>query len=588
MVGSTRSSLLGVNMNNNDTIKYFLYVRKSTDSEDKQMASIDDQTNEMVALADRLGLEIVDTITESRSAKTPRNRPKFNDMVERIQRGEANGILCWKLNRLARNPVDAGEINWMLQEGTIKQIKTYSSTYLPSDNVLTMMVEFGVSNQYVRDLSVDIKRSQRSKAARGWYPASVLPIGYKHNKEYKPGENEILPDSDQFPIVKHLWSLALTGRYSVPDIKREGDKMGLRNRQGNKYTRNAYEHMLTQPYYFGLFYWNNEAGQKVEFWGKHKTIVIEEEFNQVQVYLGKRGRPTRINRNRYDFNGALNCHECGCAVTADRKQRATCTKCKKRFSLRTRTDCPRCLIDVGDMQSPTMLDKTYYHCTKKRGKCSQGSIEETELKHQIEELLTSIEIPEDFHKWAAEALKYMHASEVGDQEEVRRTTKKRETELLKQLDSLVLMKARDEITSEQLERLKGQTENELTVVRKNVEQLHERAVDWVSIANDYMEFAKNARSSFTEGTAETKQGILTSLGSNLVLKDKKLNVDLAKPLSAIKSTYELAQSENVRLEPLNTLMLQGSNNQTNPSLSRLLPDRDSNPNFWYQKPTSYH
>jgi DNA invertase Pin-like site-specific DNA recombinase len=104
-------------------IKYFLYVRRSQDSEDRQMASLDDQKKEMFRLADQLGLNVVDVIDESQSAKKP-GRPKFNKMIERIHAGEANGILCWKINRLARNPVDGGQISWLLQTGVIQHIQT--------------------------------------------------------------------------------------------------------------------------------------------------------------------------------------------------------------------------------------------------------------------------------------------------------------------------------------------------------------------------------------------------------------------------------------------------------------------------------
>ncbi len=90
-------------------LKYFLYARKSTESDDRQAASIDDQIAEMQRLAQRLNLNVVDIIRESQSAKKP-GRVEFNKMIERTHNGEANAILCWRLNRLARNPIDGGQI----------------------------------------------------------------------------------------------------------------------------------------------------------------------------------------------------------------------------------------------------------------------------------------------------------------------------------------------------------------------------------------------------------------------------------------------------------------------------------------------
>ena len=91
------------------SMNYFLYARKSTDVEDKQVMSIEGQLAELRSLAKSEGLEIADEFVEKRTAKMP-GRPIFNEMVKRIQKGEAQGIICWKLDRLARNPVDGGQV----------------------------------------------------------------------------------------------------------------------------------------------------------------------------------------------------------------------------------------------------------------------------------------------------------------------------------------------------------------------------------------------------------------------------------------------------------------------------------------------
>src|SRR3989344_4766823 len=104
----------------NEKIKYFVYARKSSESEDRQMASIDDQINELKKIAEENDLNVIDILSESKSAKNPAGRAVFNQMLERIHRGEAQGIICWKLNRLARNPIDGGQISWMVQQGAIQ------------------------------------------------------------------------------------------------------------------------------------------------------------------------------------------------------------------------------------------------------------------------------------------------------------------------------------------------------------------------------------------------------------------------------------------------------------------------------------
>src|ERR1035438_3800570 len=97
----------------NSNNRFFLYARKSTDVEDKQILSIDAQINELREFAVRENLNIVAELIEKQSAKTP-GRPIFNDMLARIEAGEADGILAWHPDRLARNSIDGGQIIYLL------------------------------------------------------------------------------------------------------------------------------------------------------------------------------------------------------------------------------------------------------------------------------------------------------------------------------------------------------------------------------------------------------------------------------------------------------------------------------------------
>ena len=115
-------------INKENTIKYFLYARKSTEAEDRQVASIDDQIREMKKLANERGIKIVQVFQESQSAKKV-GRPIFNSMIKKIEKGEASGVICWKADRLARNMVDGGLLIDMLSQGVLKHIQTYDSEY---------------------------------------------------------------------------------------------------------------------------------------------------------------------------------------------------------------------------------------------------------------------------------------------------------------------------------------------------------------------------------------------------------------------------------------------------------------------------
>jgi site-specific DNA recombinase len=114
---------------------YFIYCRKSSEAEDRQVLSIESQTRELELIAAKLKLPVAEILMESKSAKDP-GRPVFNQMMQRLYRGEAAGIICWKLDRLARNPVDGGSIIWAIKQHGIK-VMTPAQSYLPTVSRLT-------------------------------------------------------------------------------------------------------------------------------------------------------------------------------------------------------------------------------------------------------------------------------------------------------------------------------------------------------------------------------------------------------------------------------------------------------------------
>jgi DNA invertase Pin-like site-specific DNA recombinase len=134
-------------------------------------------------------------------------------MLARIEKGEAQGIICWKLDRLARNPIDGGQIGWFLQRGIIQHIQTNDKSYLPTDNVLMMSMEFGMANQYILDLSQDTSRGLREKARQGIYPGQA-PLEYMNDKRTKT----IALDRKQAKIIKKAFELYAQNESRLEDI----------------------------------------------------------------------------------------------------------------------------------------------------------------------------------------------------------------------------------------------------------------------------------------------------------------------------------------------------------------------------------
>ena len=562
------------------------YLRKSDESDDKQMQSIEDQHTVTDELEKRYDFESTKRYTDEKSAKEAFKRIGFSQMIEDVERGKVDALACWKLNRLARNLIEAGIVLDYLSAGKIKAIITPFRVYYPTDNTVALVVEFGVATQTSKDISTDVKRGNRLKAGRGWNPSPILKMGYAHNSTHKTlGGSPVVP-AENFPIVKQLWREALEHNYSFADLKRRGDELGNRQtskkHKGQQYSYNAYRSAFTDPFYAtGEFYRVNTEEGKVKYFGKHKKMLSEADFNRLQLQFGKKGRPTRINKNDWSLSGCLSCGTCDCAVVYERVFRATCTSCKKRYSLKTGTACPRCGVDVSEMDNPVIYDRAYGRCSKQRNKdgfkCTESYIEATEAERQVQEHLSEIEISRDFHDWALAAFQFMHKEEIKEQDNFNQQINKQETDLTKQLREFFLMRSRGEITPEQLQEFTADVESELSSVRAAKKNYHERMVDWVKIGDEYLTYAEKAPKIFTEATNERKREILRTFGSNLKLKDGKLYFTTPKVLVGIKSTYNHFLSNFTSLEPQTSDELQGFVGLKPHGFDELRARRDSNP-----------
>ena len=350
--------------------KYFLYARKSTDVEDKQVLSIEAQLHELRAIARENNLEIAAEFVEKQSAKMP-GRPIFNDMMLRIQRGDTRGVVCWKLDRLARNPVDGGQISWFLQNGTIAHIQTHDRAYYSADNVLMMSVEFGMANQYVRDLSVNTARGLRQKARQGIYPGQA-PLGYLND----PRTKTIVVDQKKSKIVRAVFELYAQNHSRLEDVSRFLFEHGIHTKPTRRWSESGNRPLkkdqakliLTNSFYYGHFRY---AGEVYE--GKHTPIIAKELFDKVQKVLALRGKVQKPTKQPQALCGLLKCGECGCSIT-----------CEEKFKYQKNGNVHRYV---------------YYRCTKKRGACSGAYIREETLDTQLSALLSRFHLP---RHWAEE------------------------------------------------------------------------------------------------------------------------------------------------------------------------------------------
>lgn len=349
-----------------DKVKYVLYARKSTESDEKQALSIESQVKEMLAIAERENLNIVDIRRESHSAKDSGQRPVYKEILEDIKRGRFNGILVWHPDRLSRNAGDLGSIVDLMDQKLLIEIKTYgqSFTNTPSEKFLLMILcsQAKLEND---NKSINVKRGLRTRVEMGLWPGPA-PTGYLKEKRMDR-KCQVLIDPDRAPIIKKMFEKVAyekwSGRKLYHWLKFE---LNFRTASGNKNISlgNVYT-ILQNHFYYGVFEYPVKSGNWYN--GKHEPLITKELFDEVQAQI--KSQFVRTENKEFAFTKLMTCGLCGSGITADEK--------------------------FKKQQNGNIHRYVYYSCCKSKDKnCKSGYIEEKELIKQFENLIDQIDIDE--------------------------------------------------------------------------------------------------------------------------------------------------------------------------------------------------
>jgi len=296
-------------------VKYCLYARKSSESEERQVLSIDSQIKEMLQLAEREGLEIVTMKRESHSAKETGQRPIFNEIIDELKQGKFNGILTWAPDRISRNAGDLGRIVDLMDSGKLHEIRTFGQKFSNNPNEKFLLMILGSQAKLENDnRGVNVKRGLRMRAEMGLW-AGLAPIGYL-NQYMMDKKCQVIVDPLRGPIVKKMFEKVAyeqwSGRKLYNWLRFE---LNFYTRGNKPLTLSGLYRMLENPFYYGVFERPKKSGNWYQ--GKHTPLITQELFEKVKSQL-KRDQIVRETKE-FAFTKLFTCGYCGSGISAEEK-----------------------------------------------------------------------------------------------------------------------------------------------------------------------------------------------------------------------------------------------------------------------------
>jgi len=357
--GQTRGQLEAVK------IKYCLYARKSTESEERQILSIDSQIKEMLQIAERDSLDVVEIRRESHSAKNSSERPVFNSIVTDIREGKFNGILTWAPDRLSRNAGDLGSLVDLMDQRLLLEIRTFGQHFSNSPNEKFLLMILCSQAKLENDnRGVNVKRGLRTRCEMGLRPG-LAPTGYLNEKAMDRRCHAIV-DLERGPIIKQVFEKAAYDKWSGRKIYHWlRFELNFRTKSNHHLSLSNIYIILQNTFYYGVFEYPTKSGNWYN--GEHKPLITKELFDLVQEQL-QRSEISKNNKE-FAFTKMINCGLCDSGITA-------CEKFKNQ-------------------KNGNVHRYVYYGCTRSKDiNCKGGYLREDDLINQLANEFDKIDVNE--------------------------------------------------------------------------------------------------------------------------------------------------------------------------------------------------
>ena len=247
------------------------YARVSSES-DEQLNSLGNQISYYENLI-RKNLEwtfVPGYIDEGLSAATTKKRENFHRMVEDGKAGLFDLIITKEITRFARNTLDSIQYTReLLNAGVGVFFQNDNINTFDEDSELRLTIMSGIAQDELRKLSSRVKFGHQQAIKNSVVLGNNRIFGYQKDR------GRLIIDEEQAPMVRELFQLYATGKYSMKQIETLFWQKGYRNHNGKKIAHTTMSNMISNPKYKGYY-----VGNKVKvvdlFTKKQKFLPPDE------------------------------------------------------------------------------------------------------------------------------------------------------------------------------------------------------------------------------------------------------------------------------------------------------------------------
>jgi site-specific DNA recombinase len=269
----------------------FAYIRVSTQKQGEG-ASLGAQRDAIEYFASRNGITITKWFEEKETAAKA-GRPIFTEMIKRLRKHEAEGVVLHKVDRGARLLSEWAKFAELADAGIDVHFATESLDFRSRGGRLTADIQAVIAADYIRNLREETLKGLEGRLKQGIYPFAA-PLGYLNTGGGKVKTID--------PVKGPLRSLPETMAH-----------LGLITDKGTPYTKSSIEKVLRNPFYAGMIK-IRKTGRVYQ--GVHEPLITQHLYDAVQAV--KKGRTVKVHAyHRYLFSGLFRCEWCGTAMIAE-------------------------------------------------------------------------------------------------------------------------------------------------------------------------------------------------------------------------------------------------------------------------------